>query len=561
MNASQPEAGGGTCADVLVWPAQSPKSAPCSQGCASGSDVRQWVGLVAQRAKLGLSKEHAYKRAWRLIAEANPFPATLGRICPHPCEAACNRAGKDGAVAINAMERFLGDWALRRGLRLTHIDAPSRSASVGVIGSGPAGLSFAYQMARRGHAVTVYERREHAGGMLRYGIPEYRLPKPVLQAEIDRILAFGIDLRLNAAVGSNIAVDDLRKRHELLFLGIGAGRAVRLGVPGEDGPGVLGGIEFLDAFNRGELPNRMDDAVVVGGGNTAIDAARAVRRRGARVTLLYRRTREEMPAIADEVDAALAEGVSVEFLAAPTAIRRDKDQPCAVVAQRMSLGEPDASGRRSPIPIEGALFEVPAGAVIAAVSQTPIWDGLDALGSDALARELRDGGVPHDGVFAGGDALGLGIAGGAITQGRQAAEAAHAMLADARHPAAQPSARVAGNEVRSDFYAARARVRVAERPVAERIAQADLEVHETISEDAFLEEVERCFSCGQCHGCQNCYMFCNKGNFVRIERARPGAYFTLSVESCMGCGKCLELCPTGFLSPAEGRPLAASPRR
>lgn len=558
MSAFQPEAREGTCADALVWPAQSPKLAPCGQGCASGSDVRQWVGLVAQRAKLGLSREHAYKRAWRLIAEANPFPATLGRICPHPCEAACNRAGKDGAVAINAMERFLGDWALQRGLRLTHIDAPSRSASVGVIGSGPAGLSFAYQMARRGHAVTIYEKREHAGGMLRYGIPGYRLPKPVLQAEIDRILAFGVELRLSAAVGSGVAVDELRKRHELLFLGIGAGRAVRLGVPGEDGPGVFGGIEFLDAFNRREALERLEDVVVVGGGNTAIDAARAARRRGARVTLLYRRTREEMPAIADEVDAALAEGVTIEFLAAPTAIRRDADRPCAVVAQRMSLGEPDASGRRRPVPIEGALFEVPAHAVIAAVSQTPVWDGLDALGFGALARQPREGDVPGQGVLAGGDALGLGIAGVAITQGRQAAEAAHAMLTDARRPAAQPPARVAGSEVRHDFYASRARVRVAERPVAERIAQANLEVHGTIGEDAFLEEVERCFSCGQCHGCQNCYMFCNKGNFVRMERARPGAYFTLSVESCMGCGKCLELCPTGFLSPADGRPLAAS---
>ena len=224
MSAFQPENGGASCADVLLWPAQARKLAPCGQGCASGSDVRQWIGLVAQRAKLSLSNEQAYTRAWRLMAEANPFPATLGRICPHPCETACNRAGKDGAVAINAMERFLGDWALQRRLRLTRIDSASRSASIGVIGSGPAGLSFAYQLVRRGHRVTIYEKRQHAGGMLRYGIPEYRLPKSVLQAEIDRILALGAELRLNVAVGNDVAVDELRKRHELLFLGIGAGR-------------------------------------------------------------------------------------------------------------------------------------------------------------------------------------------------------------------------------------------------------------------------------------------------------------------------------------------------
>ena len=277
------------------------------------------------------------------------------------------------------------------------------------------------------------------------------------------------------------------------------------------------------------------------------------------MTLLYRRTREEMPAIAAEVDAALAEGVSIEFLVAPTAIRRANGLPCAVAVQRMSLGEPDASGRRRPVPVEGAVFEVPALVVIAAVSQTPIWNGLDAIGSDGTSLRPGEDGVLGKGVWAGGDALGLGIAGVAIAQGRQAAEAAHAMLTDAECPAAQSPTCIRAEEVRQDFYAARSRVRVAERPVAERIAQAELEVHGTIGEAAFLEEVERCFSCGQCHGCQNCYMFCNKGNFVRINEARPGAYFALSVESCMGCGKCVELCPTGFLSPAAGRPFAASP--
>lgn len=557
MNALLPETGGGACAEVLVWPAQSRKLAPCAQGCASGSDVRQWVGLIAQRAKLKLGKAQAYSRAWHQITETNPFPATLGRICPHPCETACNRSGKDGAVAINAMERFLGDWGLERNLRLMRLEPSSRSASIGVIGSGPAGLSFAYQLARRGHRLTVYEKRQHAGGMLRYGIPGYRLPKSVLQAEIDRILALGVDFRPNVAVGTELAVDELRKRHELLFLGIGAGRAARLGVPGEDGPGVFGGIDFLDAANRGEPLGELDEVVVVGGGNTAIDAARTARRHGARVTLLYRRTREEMPAVADEVDAALAEGVTIEFLAAPTAIRREQNLPCAVVAQRMSLGEPDASGRRRPIPVEGAAFEVPARVVIGAVSQTLIWDGLEALGSIGTSLRPGEDGVLGEGVWAGGDALEPGIAGVAIAQGRKAAEAVHAMLTNAKRPAAQAPTRIAASEVRQDYYAARTPVRIAERPVAERIAQAELEVRETISEAAFLEEVERCFSCGQCHGCQHCFMYCNKGNFVRMEQPRPGAYFALSLECCMGCGKCIELCPTGFLSPAEGRPLAA----
>lgn len=553
MSALQARAGANTCAEALVRPSQSGKSAPCVLGCASGNEVCQWIGLVAQRAKLGLSEAQAYARAWRLITETNPFPATLGRICPHPCETACNRAGKDGAVAINAMERFLGDWALQHELQLTRHDGPASGASVGVIGSGPAGLSFAYQLARRGVRVIVYEKRDQAGGMLRHGIPAFRLPKSILQAEIDRIAALGVEFRLNVAVGRDITVEELRERHDALFLGIGAGSAVCLDVPGEDGLGVLGGIDFLHAVNRGEDVGALDEVVVVGGGNTAVDAARTARRHGARVTVLYRRTREEMPAIAGEVDAALAEGVRFEFLAAPTAILRDAKQPRAVVAQRMALGESDASGRRRPVAVPGAMFELSAQTVIAAVSQTTNWDGLEQFGAGALGRRVGDAGAFGEGVWTGGDTLGLGIAAAAIAQGRQAAEATLRVTLPGSAPTGgTPAVATPTRDVAVDFYAECPRVHVVERPVAERIAHPDLEVHETLSEAAFLQEAERCFSCGQCHGCQYCFMYCNAGGFVRVERAWPGAYFALSLERCMGCGKCIELCPTGFLSLHQG---------
>jgi len=536
-------------ADALVRPAQGNTPAPCNLGCAGGNDVRQWIGIVAQRTKLGLSAAQAYARAWGLIVETNPFPATLGRICPHPCEAACNRDAKDGAVAINAMERFLGDWALQHQLPLTRLEGASGGTSVGVVGAGPAGLSFAYQLARRGHRVTMYERREHAGGMLRYGIPPFRLPKAILQAEIERIVALGVDLKLNVAVGRDVSVDELRERHNLLFLGIGAGSAARLGVPGEDGPGVVGGIEFLNAVNRGEGFETPSDVVVIGGGNTAIDAARTARRRGARVTLLYRRTREEMPAIASEVDAAVAEGVSIELLVAPTAIRRDAIGPNAVMVQRMTLGEPDESGRRRPVPVPGVPFAVPARLVIAAVSQTVDWGGLELL-ETAVGEAHTENGTPDGQLWSGGDMLGLGIAGMAIAQGRHAAETVHAMLTGTAPPRAQRRAATA-RDVAADFYPASPRAQLLEQPIVERIARPDLEVHETLSEEAFLQEAERCFSCGQCHGCQYCFMYCNGGGFVRIDHAQPGAYFALALERCLGCGKCIELCPTGFLSAVE----------
>jgi len=548
MSTLKNKPGASGAAEILVHPAQGKVPAPCMLGCASGGDVRQWIGIVAQRGKLGLSNAQAYARAWGLIAETNPFPSTLGRICPHPCETACNRDAKDGAVAINAMERFLGDWALQFHLPLSRVEGAPAGASIGVVGAGPAGLSFAYQLARRGHRVTVYERREQAGGMLRYGIPAFRLPKDILQAEIDRIVALGVDLKLNVAVGRDVSVDELRDTHDLLFLGIGAGSAARLGVPGEDGPGVVGGIEFLNAINRGEGYEQLSEVVVIGGGNTAIDAARTARRRGAGVSLLYRRTRAEMPAIASEVDAALAEGVAIEFLAAPTAIRRDAIGPNAVMVQRMALGEPDASGRRRPVPVPGATFAVPARLVIAAVSQNVDWSGLEPLETGTRAG---DAGALGEGVLSGGDMLGLGIAGMAIAQGRQAAEAVHAKLTGAARPAAPARQPSPARDVAADFYPAQPPARVPEQPVAERIAQPDLEVHETLSEDAFVQEAERCFSCGQCHGCQYCFMYCNGGGFVRLDETQPGEYFALSLDRCLGCGKCIELCPTGFLSAAD----------
>ena len=537
-----------SCAEALIWPAQRAKLAPCLQACGAGGNVRQWIGLLAQRTALGLSDLQTYARAWRVITETNPFPATLGRICPNPCEAACNHAVKDGAVQVNAMERFLGDWALRHELPLARLENRAGGASVGVVGAGPAGLSFAYQLARRGHRVTVYEKREHAGGMLRYGIPAFRLPKSVLQAEIDRITKLGVELRLNTAVGQHVAVEELRKRHQVLFLGIGAGTALPLGVPGEDGPGVIAGIDFLDRVNRGEAMQAFQEVVALGGGNTAVDAARTARRYGAQVMLLYRRTRAEMPAAASEVEAAIAEGVTIEFLAAPMAIRRDASGPTAVVVQRMALGEKDGSGRRRVVPVAGEAFEVPARMVIAAVSQTADWHGVEELEPRALERRCSQPGVLAEPVLSGGDVLRAGIAAAAIAQGRRAAEALHATLTSILPLDTKPSNTGTLPHVNADLYPASAPVRVPERLIPERIRAADIEVHETISEAAFLREAGRCFSCGQCHGCQYCFMYCNVGSFTPLERPSPGAYFALSLERCMGCGKCIELCPTGYLS-------------
>jgi NADPH-dependent glutamate synthase beta subunit-like oxidoreductase len=537
-------------------PRQVEKTAPCQTGCPNCGDIRGWIGTVAQREKTGLSLEEAYTRAWRMIADVNPFPSVLGRVCPHPCEEHCNRTELDEPLAINAMERFLGDWAIDARIPLARLEDGPWEEWIGVVGAGPSGLSFAYQMARRGYRVTVYEGKEQAGGMLRYGIPDYRLPPRVLDAEIGRILDLGVELHTNTRVGRDVTLEELRSRHATVYLGIGAQMGRGLGVPGEEGPSVWTGTDYLARVNCGEPVDLGARVVVVGGGNTAVDAARTARRTGAEVTILYRRSRAEMPAIEEEIEDALEEGIDLVLLGAPVRIERlPNGKLVELVACRMELGEPDDSGRRRPIPIPDSDYSIPADAVIAAVSQAPILEGFEALDRDGNWLLTDAGGSAGDGVLAGGDALGLGIAGDAIVQGRRAAEELHARLRELRPHDVRADRRIDGRpaigpeSVMLDFKPQTPAVQIPKLAGAERVS-VDLggaEVAGTITEEEFLAEASRCFSCGSCFGCEQCSMFCTPGCFTKLEEIGPGVYFTLTLDECEECGKCVEVCPCGFL--------------
>jgi NADPH-dependent glutamate synthase beta subunit-like oxidoreductase/NAD-dependent dihydropyrimidine dehydrogenase PreA subunit len=531
-------------------PRQVEKTAPCQVGCANCGDIRGWIGTVAQRHKTGVSREEAFAGAWRLIADVNPFPATLGRICPHPCENHCNRSDLDEPLAINAMERFLGDFAIRTDLPLPRFANEPASEWVGVVGAGPSGLSFAYQMARRGYRVTVYDAREHAGGMLRYGVPDYRLPPDVLDAEIQKILDLGVEVELRTKVGRDIPLEDLRARHSSLYLAIGAQKARGLNIPGADGPSVWTGTDYLARVNCGETVATGSRVIVVGGGNTAMDAARCARRGGAEVTVLYRRTREEMPAIAHEIDDLLEEGIELTLLSAPTKIERQADgRLVGVLVQRMRLGEPDSSGRRRPVPIPDSEFRLAADSFIAAVSQVPALEGLEALDHDGDWLIADANGAVGDQVLVGGDAMGLGIAGEAIVQGRRAAEDLHAQFRGlAPVLATEPDRPDISSE--NVLFASKPEseaVHTPKLPGEERITLGMTEVAKSITEEQFLAEVDRCFSCGSCFGCEQCYMYCTTGCFTKLEETSPGNYFTINLDECHECGKCIEVCPCGFL--------------
>lgn len=527
------------------------KTAPCLETCPSGSDIRGWISTIAQREKLGLSSDQALEKAWRMIVDRNPFPSTLGRVCPHPCEKDCSRALKDGSVSINAMEQFLGDWGLEQKLALHRLEEDPKPESIGVIGAGPAGMSFAYQLARRGYRVTVYEKTEKAGGMLLWGIPFYRLPADTLNAENQRILDLGVELKLGTTIGKDVPVEELKKRHQVIFVGIGAHQGKFMRIPGEEGPGVWTGTDYLHRVKKGETVDVGRSVAVIGGGDTAIDAARAARRAGAEVTILYRRTRTEMPAIASEIEDALKEDVKIELLVAPVEVKRADGKVRGIVVQKMGLGEPDESGRRRPVPIQGSEYEIPVDSIVAAISQEPDWGPLEELKPAKGAWIQPDAaGKVAENVYAGGDVVGLGLATVAIGQGRYAAEAVHAFLRGLEPPKKDFLTRLPKERLKLEFYESKQPVEKGHMPVEEWLKRPDDEIARGISPEEFFHEISRCFSCGLCMACERCWMYCTPSCFSKVAEPTVGNYYKIRMDVCDGCKKCAEECPCAFMDMA-----------
>ncbi|HWI14383.1 MAG TPA: FAD-dependent oxidoreductase, partial [Burkholderiales bacterium] len=402
--------------------------ATCSNRCPSEVDIPAYLSLVAE----GRNEE-----ALRSHMDRNPFPSVCARVCPHPCESRCRRETVDAPVAIRAVKRFMVDAS--PDVKVPVMERPREERRrTAVVGSGPAGLTAAYFLRRLGHEVTVYEAMAEPGGMLRYGIPEYRLPREELERDIKRITDMGVKIVCNAAIGTKLPMSRLSKEFDAVFVGSGAWSDVTMDVPGEQARGVASGIDFLKKKELGTVKRLNGDAVVVGGGNTAIDAARTALRLGAkRVTVAYRRTREEMPVQPEEISEALEEGIKFEFLAAPVEVLVDR-KGCAagVRLQRMRLGAFDDSGRRRPVPVDGEFIDIAAAHVIRAIGQKPVVPaggppvsrrGTVSVDRFSLATE-------HDGVFAGGDAvLGPATAVEAIAHGRRAAEAMERYLNPDKH--------------------------------------------------------------------------------------------------------------------------------
>ena len=549
-----------------AWRAQRPlyedKTPPCSAACPVGNDIVAFIQKTTQGD---------FEGAWSLIKEENPFPGICGRVCFHPCESKCNRGAYDEPIAIHALERFVSDYASTLNRKIEK--APGvRKEKIAIIGSGPAGMSCAYHLAKLHYEVTVFESSSLAGGMLRMGIPSYRLPKDVLDREILEIQALGVEIRTGIPFGENLELDDL-KDYQAAFIATGAHRGRGLDISGEKGKSVFGGLDLLKKINLRNRVKLGDKVAIVGGGNTAIDVARSVIRMGKKATILYRRSKEEMPAFGDEILEAIEEGVKIRYLVNPIRIQQ-RDNMKRLECLRMELGEKDESGRRKPVPIPNSSLIVEADAVIIAAGEeievSCLPKGMDKKEGIVLTR--RDGSSGIKGIFAGGDltsnqrtvahAIGSGkraaLAIDCYLQGKDAEEAIHQNLIGEGpsfsmfkhlHPEERPmnSHVVTFEELNTDYFEPSKKHRE-QRALAKKRNKGFGEITSTFAESIALGEAERCFSCGSCNECENCYVFCPDASIVRTEDILS---HQVDYDFCKGCGICFSECPRGAISLKE----------
>ena len=571
--------------------------APCQLNCPARTDCQGYVGLIANGE---------YDSAIKLIKNKIPLPASIGRVCPHPCEKACRRKNVEEPINIAQLKAFAADIDLNKESYLPDVMVRT-GKTIAIVGGGPAGLTAAYYLNIMGHSVTVYDMMEKMGGMLRYGIPQYRLPKEVLDKEIAIIEKSGVKLVNNVKLGKDFTIKSLKAENDAVIVAVGAWKSSSMRTPGEDLEGVYGGIDFLRAVIKGNPPEIGEKVAICGGGNTAMDACRTAVRLGAKeVYVIYRRTRAEMPADALEIDEAEEEGVIYKFLTNPLSFNGENGKLKSVTLQIMELGEPDASGRRRPVPVEGKTEEIPLDSVILAIGQKLVQGDVSELQLNERGNIEADPDfftTNIDGVFAIGDATnrGASIAIEAIGEADRCAKAVDAYLNDQK-----PDTRVPyiskRDESTIDYSDREKQARINPKVLAPEVRNKNFdEVSLGFTEEEAKEEASRCLECGcreyykckllnvaqrydidpsrfqgempqeythdanafierntaKCILCGLCVRSCREvmdihalGLMGRGFTTEPSPAFALPLDQtkCNNCGLCVQLCPTGALT-------------
>ena len=498
---------------------------PCNSACPAGENIQGW---------LAHAESGDYEAAWRVLTQDNPLPAVMGRVCYHPCETSCNRAQLDSAVGINSVERFLGDEALRRGWAF---DKPSARTGkrILIVGAGPSGLSAAYHLARVGHDVVIRDAGPYAGGMMRFGIPKYRLPRVVLDGEVKRILNLGVKLELNSKVSD---IREAMRGFDAAFLAVGAHIGKRAYIPAGASARILDAVSVLRSMEGQEKPKLGRRVIVYGGGNTALDMARTAKRLGAEEAIIvYRRTREKMPAHDFELEEALQEGVLVKWL---STIKQAGES--SITVEKMQL---DEKGFPQPT---GEFETLAADSVVLALGQDvdlSLLDGVPGLelenGVVKVGSNMMTG---HSGLFAGGDMVpSERTVTVAVGHGKKAARHIDAWLGNKTYEKGAKH-ELAGFEKLNPWYYSDAPKTV--RPLLDLIRRQSTfeEVQGGLDEKNALFEARRCLSCGNCFECDNCYGVCPDNAVIKLG---PGKRFQFNYDYCKGCGLCAAECPCGAI--------------
>ncbi|MCG6534219.1 MAG: FAD-dependent oxidoreductase [Syntrophales bacterium LBB04] len=544
--------GCGTCVHVCPVSALRPnpdrplertKIAPCTANCPAGNDIEGFVRLATQEK---------FEDALRLLQRTNPFPAITGRVCFHPCEEACNRREFDSPLSILNLERFVSQYESKEQRRRD----PMRKEKIAIVGSGPAGLTCAYYLLERRYSVKLFESRSSLGGWLRYGIPEYRLPRSVLDGQISRLVDMGLEAVTNVRVGENVSLDELED-FNAIFIASGRHRSTKLGIPGEDAINSFSGGDFLKRFHSGEAQPLGERVAIIGGGNTAVDAARVALRLGSKPFLVYRRSRDEMPAFKSEVKDMEEEGAQILFLASPARFILDNNRVKYLECLRVELKDSDADGRRRPVPVPGSEFTIEVDSVITASGEEPDLSFLYADLTDAGRIETdRFCRTNREKIFAGGDLTSAtGTVPGAIRSGRLAAEAISDYLSSGAIADSPTLEVVKFEQMNGDYLQWRERL-TPQRLSPEKALKGFEEICSGYDElTKAADEAGRCMGCASlplflpddCRGCGNCEQRCPSFAITMKPLDTP---FTVRVEVSQSDPKKIkELCDRAHLHP------------